>query len=366
MSEITQVPIHKVVPGINDREAFKERKLRELAESIAENGLAQPPTLRPIVQIGDTRYAVADKATHDIWNRLDSGRAISENRTVTFTLNGLAVEVSGSDLQSAQAFYEIVAGERRTRAMRDILEWTEIPAIVRDLDDITASAIMLAENTSREDLNVIEEALAYKKRMDELGWDARKIGEVAGRNPDLVKRRVELLSLVEEAQHLLRHNNFPIGHAQAMVDLEPNFQRVALQAYKDGMKKTQFQGICNELLEKQRQQTMFDMDELVLQMQSVEFIAVRSGKEAVTSAPMDTDLPPVRFKATDGAGDIFERYMFDLQSQGLEREAAAIGNLYRTLVCHNWSTLPAEPYFPPQPGCKTLREEAHEEKISKS
>ncbi|MCP4644493.1 MAG: ParB/RepB/Spo0J family partition protein, partial [bacterium] len=91
-ARITQVPARHIVAGTNDRQVFNAAELAELAASIDEHGLAQPPTLRPI---DDDRF-------------------------------------------------EIVAGERRVRAMRDVLKWSEIPALVRAMDDETASAIMLA------------------------------------------------------------------------------------------------------------------------------------------------------------------------------------------------------------------------------
>jgi len=118
MSQIHQIPVEKIIVGNNDRKQFNQQGLAELATSIAEHGLAQPPTLRPVID----------------------------------------------------GMYEIVAGERRTRAMRDVLKWKFIPAIVRDLDDQQASAIMLIENIERKDLNPMEEAQAYSERMKRFAW----------------------------------------------------------------------------------------------------------------------------------------------------------------------------------------------------
>jgi ParB family chromosome partitioning protein len=83
--------------------------------------------------------------------------------------------------------YEIVAGERRYRAVK-LLGWIHIPAIVRELSDEAASAIMLAENTGRADLNPIEEANAYQRRVTTFGWSAERIADVAGVSKDRVTR----------------------------------------------------------------------------------------------------------------------------------------------------------------------------------
>lgn len=99
--EVTQIDIRLIVPGDNDRTIFDQTHIIELAENIAANGLIQPITVREID--------------------------------------------GGSD-----PLYQIVAGERRFRAI-ETLEWGEVPAIIKDLTEEEASAVMLAENIGRRD-----------------------------------------------------------------------------------------------------------------------------------------------------------------------------------------------------------------------
>src|SRR5690606_25634326 len=121
------------------------------------------------------------------------------------------------------------AGERRFRAISTILKWERIPAIVRKLDDATASAIMLAENLNRVDLNPIEEAQAFDVRVRHLGWSDQQVADAVGISVELVRRRVSLLRLVEEAQFLIAKGHLPIGHAECLVRLDTDRQRIALR-----------------------------------------------------------------------------------------------------------------------------------------
>ena len=85
--------------------------------------------------------------------------------------------------------FEIMAGERRFLAISQVLGWDTIPAIVRELDDEAASAIMLAENTGRAGLNPIEEAQAYQSRIERFDWTPGQIADIAGVSTDLVRHQ---------------------------------------------------------------------------------------------------------------------------------------------------------------------------------
>lgn len=286
MSDIQQIPVSRVVPGDNDRKHFDPAALRELADSIAAHGLAQPITVRPI----------------------DGER------------------------------FEIVAGERRFRAVSEILGHATIPAIVRNLDDETASAIMLVENTSRADLNPIEEAQAYAARRDRFGWGVERIAKVAGVSEDLVKRRLSLLELVPEAQHLVANGHFPIGHAELLAGLDSNRQRIAMRIYaeSDGMALRVFRGIVSQLLEEQSQDGLFDLENFwVEQVRAGAEIPTR-GKRAIVDVPTRRDLPEVNFIGGVGASGVIKNYIQELAARGLDTEAATIGTLYTALVRMNF------------------------------
>lgn len=293
MTEITKVPTAQIVPGDNDRKTFDQDALRELAQSIALHGLAQPITVRPI----------------------------------------------------DDEVYQIVAGERRFRACSQILGWTEIPAIVRtDLDDEAASAIMLAENTGRADLNPIEEAMAYEARAARFGWTDAHIAEIAGVSEGLVSRRRSLLSLVPEAQHLVAVGQMPIGHAEALVKLDVNRQRIALRIYghADNMPLRMFRRVCNDLYEEQAQETLWDVENFWLQQVVEQEETPRRGKKAVTFAPTRKDLPPVDIWDDCHTNEVIDAYIAKLIEAGHKREAAAIGNLYDALVHSNFLSVPEQ------------------------
>ena len=212
MSKIEMIDTRDIIPGPNDRTKFNQSSLSELAANIKEHGLIQPITVRQL---------------------------------------------------DAADCYQIVAGERRFRACKDILGWTEIPAIVKDLTDEEASAIMLAENIARDDLDPIDEANAYASRMALYGLSAQDIADQAGVTVIRVRFRIKLLALRPDIQSLVRSDDLQLGYAQvlASANLDPNRQILALAKLRDNPRATPawFRRIVNELLEQQAQGALFEM-----------------------------------------------------------------------------------------------------------
>lgn len=291
---VKQVAVNLIQAGSNDRTHFDETALRDLATSIQQNGLAQPITVRP----------------------MDGGK-----------------------------WFQIVAGERRFRAVSQILQWETIPALVRELSDEEAAAIMLVENTGRVDLDPIAEANAYQKRVEQFGWDVAKIADIAGVNAERVRGRLKLLHLAEDIQHFVRTNAFPMGHALAMIDaeLDKNRQRIALRVFNAAktMPLTRFQDVIAELRNQQIEESQLDMfgDWLVQQVASD--VRPLRGKQAKTGAPIATSLPSVKVTGKDNVGDVMDRYIMELLQHGHTDAAAAIGNVYNALVAGNWIGVPA-------------------------
>ena len=316
MTEITQVPITEIKPGNNDRKSFDRAALAELAQSIDEHGLAQPITVRRI------------------WECSSCGRRDPD----------FPEWCDDCQNDTFSAFYEIVAGERRFRAISEILGWDTIPAIVRDLSNEAASAVMLAENTSRADLNPIEEANAYQSRITRFDWSVSNIAKAAGVNTSLVKRRLALLALVPEIQHLVGNGHFPIGHAEAMACLDSNRQRIAARIFREstGIPLKTFRGIVNQLLEEQSQDNLFDLENFWIKQVQQEANLPKRGKKAVVGAPVCRDLPPVKLLLKASASAIIDNYIVCLQQSGHEREAAAIGTVYTALVHGNFMSVPMQ------------------------
>lgn len=299
MTQVTNIPVAQIIPGNNDRKTFDPAKLAELAASIQANSLAQPITVRPI----------------------------------------------GSNL-FGETTYQIVAGERRFRAISQVLKLDTAPCLIRELSDSEASAIMLAENTGRVDLNPIEEAAAYSSRMAVYHSTIEQVAQVAGVSADLVKRRLSLLKLNDDIRHLVAGGHFPIGHAEAIADLDPNRQRIATRIFresKNGLPLAAFRSVVSQLLEEQSQDSLFDLEAFwVTQVQVMADLPTR-GKRAVTGAPVRTDLPAVTVGGSkDTTAAIVDRFIADLLAGGFEAEAGAIGTLYTTLVRANFLSVPQQ------------------------
>lgn len=205
-----ELPVSDIVPGMNDRTVFDDAGLQELADSIRANGLAQPITVRWV---------------------------------------------------EARDKYEIVAGERRFRAHK-LLGKETVRAIVRDLTDSEAAAIMLAENTGRKDLDPVDEARAYHSRMTVFSWDEKTVAEKAGVSIQRVRNRLSLLALRDDLLHLVRTGNLQIGYAQiiAEANLDKNRQLIAIRRLQTCPAPTPqwFRKECAALVEQQAQGDMFD------------------------------------------------------------------------------------------------------------
>ena len=205
-----------------------------------------------------------------------------------------------------------------------------------------ASAIMLVENTSRTDLNPIEEANAYNERRMRFGWDIQKISKVAGVSEDLVKRRISLLSLIPDAQHLVSNGHLPIGHAEAITYLDTNRQRIAIRIHNEseGMSLRIFKGIVGQLLQEQDQDGLFDLENFWIDQVQQDTLPTR-GKRAIVDVPTRSDIPELEFINKMSASGIILQYIKNLETSGFNQEAATIGTLFQGLVKLNFMSIPA-------------------------
>jgi len=262
---VATIELERIDAGANDRQTFSEDSLRELADSIRAHGLAQPPTVR---RVGER--------------------------------------------------YEIVAGERRVRAMR-MLGWAEIPAFVREMDDATASAIMLAENVQRADLDPMEEARAYQSRIDRFGYSVAELARVANVSAERVRKRLSLLALDDSIAHLVSRRLLPLAYAYCLTTLDSNRQRVAIRAYNSApLTLEQFRALTSRLYSEQQQETMFDPSAF-LQIENYVADAVDTVEASATLDEMDAD--PV------GVKDIAERLGVKQQTVSMWRFRSQEGKL---------------------------------------
>jgi ParB family transcriptional regulator, chromosome partitioning protein len=114
--------------------------------------------------------------------------------------------------------YEIIAGERRWRAAKQA-GLTDVPVVLREVDDRAVIAMALIENIQREDLNPLEEALALSRLIDEFSLTHQQAAEAVGRSRAAVSNLLRLLELPEEIRKLLEDKKLEMGHARALLTL---------------------------------------------------------------------------------------------------------------------------------------------------
>lgn len=162
------------------RKTFEREGLEALAESVQKYGVLQPIIVRPSQLIDDT--------------------------------------------------YEIIAGERRWRAAK-LAGLDEIPAVVLDGDDLKIAQVSIIENIQREDLNPIEEALAYRGLMDRFDLTQDQVSKQVGKSRSAIANLLRLLDLPEEVLEMLKNGELSAGHARALLGLE-NEEAVIVLAHK--------------------------------------------------------------------------------------------------------------------------------------
>jgi len=114
--------------------------------------------------------------------------------------------------------YEIIAGERRWRAAK-LAGLSDIPAVVIESDELKTAQLSIIENVQREDLNPVEEAMAYRTLIDKFNLKQDEVAQQVGKNRSTVANMLRLLDLPEEAVEMLREGLFTTGHARALLGL---------------------------------------------------------------------------------------------------------------------------------------------------
>ncbi len=130
-------------------------------------------------------------------------------------------------LRKKKDFYEIVAGERRWRAAVKA-GINKIPAVVREISDAEAMEIALIENLQREDLNPLEEAIAYKRLMEEFKMTQVELSKRVGKSRSQIANTVRLLNLDEAILEMISDNKLTAGHGRALLSVEDKKEQVQL------------------------------------------------------------------------------------------------------------------------------------------
>jgi ParB family transcriptional regulator, chromosome partitioning protein len=187
-ADIQRIPIAHIRPNpFQPRKEFNSDQLAELAASLKVSGLLQPVTIR-------RARPVAIEPSVGSSGNLSVAGAIRADR------------------------YELLAGERRLRAAAH-LGWTEIPAVIRDVDDQTALTLALVENLQRSDLNPIEEAEGYAQLIQQFSLTQQEIAEAVGKERSTVANLLRLLNLPPAVRAMVRDGKLTLGHARALLAL---------------------------------------------------------------------------------------------------------------------------------------------------
>ncbi|MEP6692059.1 MAG: ParB/RepB/Spo0J family partition protein [Gemmatimonadaceae bacterium] len=112
--------------------------------------------------------------------------------------------------------YELIAGERRLRAATR-LGWSEIPAVIKDVDDRTLLTLALVENLQRADLNPLEQADGYQRLIEEFSLTQQEVAEVVGKDRSTVANMLRLLNLPASIRRMLQEGHLTLGHARALL-----------------------------------------------------------------------------------------------------------------------------------------------------
>ena len=162
------------------RKTFDRESLEQLAESIQKYGVLQPIIVRPNPTVNDS--------------------------------------------------YEIIAGERRWRASK-LCGLDEIPAVVLNGDDLKTAQVAIIENIQREDLNAVDEALAYYTLMENFSLTQEQVSKQVGKSRSAIANLLRLLDLPESVLEMLKNGDISTGHARALLALE-NEDNMVLLAQK--------------------------------------------------------------------------------------------------------------------------------------
>lgn len=152
-------------------------------------------------------------------------------------------------VQKKKDYYEIIAGERRWRASK-LAGLKEVPVIVKEFTEQEAVEISLIENIQREDLNPIEEAMAYKRLMEEFHLKQDAIAERVSKSRTAVTNSMRLLKLDDRVQQMLIDEMISTGHARALLALESKDAQAeaAVKVFDEKLSVRETERLVKELL----------------------------------------------------------------------------------------------------------------------
>jgi ParB family chromosome partitioning protein len=143
--------------------------------------------------------------------------------------------------------WQIIAGERRWRAAQQA-RLTDIPIIIKEMDDVAVFEVAIIENVQRADLNPLEEAEAFRVLMDRFGRSQDAVAGVVGKRRSHVANPLRLLQLPDRVLNYLRHGQLSAGHARALINT-PNPGDLADIVHMDGLSVRQTEALARRAIE---------------------------------------------------------------------------------------------------------------------
>ncbi|MBR0598430.1 ParB/RepB/Spo0J family partition protein [Sinanaerobacter chloroacetimidivorans] len=156
------------------------------------------------------------------------------------------------DLRGA---YLLIAGERRLRAA-GLAGLKKVPVIIREADEKDSALLALVENVQRENLNYIEEAVAYKRLMEDYGLTQNEIARRVGKQQSTISNKIRLLSLPRDIQAVLSENQLTERHARALLKLSDEKVRKQIlgRIVEHGLNVKQTEKLIEDVLAKQEEE----------------------------------------------------------------------------------------------------------------
>jgi ParB family transcriptional regulator, chromosome partitioning protein len=173
--------------------------------------------------------------------RSDFDSAELESLADSIKVQGVLQPILVRKHPTEQGRYQIVAGERRFRAAT-MAGLSEIPTLLREMDDSDAAVVALVENLQRQDLNALEEAEGYQRLLDDFGLTQEALGYAVSKSRSHISNTIRLLRLPEPIKRDLRSGTLTSGHARALLNA-PNPEVLAEQIAKRGMSVRQAENL---------------------------------------------------------------------------------------------------------------------------
>lgn len=197
--------------------------------------------------------------------------------------------------------YELIAGERRLRASK-LAQKETIPAIIVDFDDKAMMEIALLENVQREDLNAIEEAQGYQKIIEKLGMTQEQLAKRIGKSREHVTNMLRLLKLPQAVQKMVLEGQLSMGHVRALLAVENEEDMILLanQAIKEKLSVRKVEALVKEMNQPKKKKMEQHMDPVM------EDLNHRLQDKFQTKVKIDAKQIVISYHGTDDLNRILE------------------------------------------------------------